>query len=142
MSDGLPEMVRRVAAVEATERHFAGRVFELGKIDCAKLCAFHLRRFGWKLPKVAAYHSDVGAARSLKALGAETLADVLDGIGLQRISPASALVGDLVSMPGNGPSGAICLAIGNGRLRGFHELHHGLVNMQPEIILAAWSVLP
>jgi hypothetical protein len=139
---GLPPLVQRMQAVEATERHFAGKAFALGKVDCARVAAFHLKRFGWKLPKIAAYRTEIQAAAALKALDAKTIADVIDAIGLQQISPASALLGDLYFMPGNGPSGTVAISLGNGAMKGFHEDHDGLVTMRSDMIVTAWNVLP
>lgn len=133
-------LVRRMHAVEATQKRFAGKTFELGRCDCAKVASFHLRQLGWKVPKIERYRTSLQAARRLSQLGAKDMGDLLDQIGLLRISPAAALIGDLCLLPGDSPVGAICIALGNGAVRGFHEGQSGLVAMRTDDILAAWSV--
>lgn len=141
----LPELVRRQRAFEMTERHFAGRPWEPGKVDCARMAGFHLKRFGWRLPRVAHYSTiEQGTARLL-ALGVATLPELLDRIGLQRIAPAAARLGDIVSIPSGddaGQIGALGLAIGNGSYKVFHPDHEGLVSFRTQLVLAAWSVTP
>lgn len=139
-----PELVKRLKALEATERKFACP-WEPGKVDCAQMAIFHLRQFKWKLPKIEPYSTIEQGKERLARLGAATMADVLDQIGLRRIAPASALLGDILCMPGEGPFGAIGalgLAIGNGAMKIFHEDHEGLVSFRASIIPAAWSVVP
>lgn len=138
----LPELVRRQRAVENTERRFTDKPFRLGMTDCATLAVFHLRRFGWKPPRFEKYKTEMEAARTLKALNARSLADVLDAMGLQRRAPAEALLGDLYFMPGTGAVGTVTIALGNGAMKGFHEDHSGLVTMRSDMIITAWNVVP
>lgn len=136
------ELIRRMNAVEATDRHLAGRSWAWGKADCASMAAFHLKQLKWKLPSFKSYRTEKGARAALTALGAQTLADVIDGMGLRRITPAQALMGDLFFMPGTGPMGTLTIALGNGAMKGFHEDHEGLVVMRGDMIITAWSIMP
>jgi hypothetical protein len=138
-----PIMVRRVAAAQATLDRFQGRPFAFGKDDCARMVVFHLRQLGFK-PKIAkagSYSTLLGARRALARAGFATLADAVDAQGLFRIPPAAAVVGDLLMMPGVEDFGALAVALGNGRVIGWHEDAEGATVLQPVEFVAAWSVL-
>lgn len=134
---------RRHAAIEATMIRFRDRPFAWGKVDCAKVAAFHLKKLGHKIliSKAGSYTSPLGATRALRRLGFATLAEMADGIGLTEIPHSRMLLGDIAEIEGDSPLGSICLYAGNGNLFGFHEEHSGLVTLQPQKILRAWSVL-
>jgi len=134
---------RRHAAIEATMARYRDRPFQWGKVDCAKVAAFHLKKLGYKIliSKAGSYQSQLGAARALKRLGYSTLAEMADGIGLTPIPYSRMLLGDIAEIEGDSPVGTVCLYAGNGKLFGFHEDHPGLVTLEPKSILRAWSVL-
>lgn len=136
-----PEMIRRKHAVEATQARFAGKPFAWGRVDCAQLAAAHLQHFGWAVPKVARYRTKAQARARLQALGTPTMADLADSIGMVRIAPAAALLGDLCFLNGNGPMGALAIALGNGALLSFDSQHEGLVVIKHEPPLAAWRAV-
>lgn len=140
-----PELVRRTEAVEATVRHFAGRDFRLGQFDCASVAAFLLKRFGWKIPKFAGYRTEAQAKAVLAGLGAQTLADVIDAIGLpRRDGYASAREGDLLFIPsatGTLGIGALCIALSGGGMKGFLEDHAELVTLRTEAVTVCWNIL-
>lgn len=140
-----PSLLRRQRAVEKVQARFAGKSFMLGRRDCIRLASVLLTTLGHKVPAIPAYKTEFMAVRRLKEHGAGNVADLLDSIGLARIPPAAALMGDLIFLPGTGASaiGALCTALGNGAMLGFHEDHVGLVSLRPSIDLdTAWSVLP
>ena len=134
---------RRHAAIEATMARYRDRPFEWGKVDCAKVAAFHLKKLGHKIliSKAGSYSSPLGASRALRRLGYATLAEMADGIGLTPIPYARMLLGDIAELPAEAPLGAIGIYAGNGNLFCFHEDHPGLVTFAPDRILRAWSVL-
>lgn len=134
---------RRHAALEATMARYRDKPFAWGKVDCAKVAAFHLKQLGHKvlISKAGTYQSPLGAARALKRLGYLTLAEMADGIGLPQIPHSRMLLGDIAEVEGDGPLGAIALYAGNGNIFGFHVDHPGLVTVAPSTILRAWSVL-
>jgi hypothetical protein len=134
---------RRHAAIEATMARYRDRPFEWGKVDCAKVAAFHLKRLGHKIliSKAGSYSSPLGASRALRRLGYATLAEMADGIGLTPIPYARMLLGDIAELEAEAPLGAIGIYAGNGNLFCFHEDHPGLVTFAPDRILRAWSVL-
>lgn len=146
MIDGMtprPAMLRRVAAAQATVDRFKGRPFRFGTNDCARLVAFHLKQLGLplRLAKAGSYRSPLGATRALRRFGYDSLAAALDGHGLTRIAPAAAVVGDIVELPGEPLFGALSVAVGNGRVLGYHEDAAGAEILQPTAFVTAWRVL-
>lgn len=139
-----PPLIRRTKAVEAVHARFAGKGFKLGRRDCVRLAAHLLRSLGRKMPTVPAYSTEFMAAKRIKEHGADDLAGLMDAIGLARIAPAQALIGDLLFLPGDGEKGigALTIAGGNGAMLGYHEAQAGLVWMRSDAAIAAWSVLP
>ena len=138
-----PEMVARVAAAQATLDRFKDAPFALGKNDCARMVAFHLRKLGVavKLAKAGSYSSALGGRRALKRLGFGSLAEAVDAHGLLRIPPAAAAVGDLLELPAEDSFGALGVALGNGRVLAYHQDATGAVVVQPLEYVAAWRVL-
>lgn len=136
---------RRHAAIEATMARFRHEPFQFGKVDCARVAAFHLKHLGYKIAisKAGKYSTALGATRALKRLGYSTLAEMADGIGLMPIVPARMLLGDIADIVSDHPIGSVGIYAGNGNLFCFHEDHPGLVAFKPktESILRAWSVL-
>lgn len=139
----MTEMLRRQRAAQATVDRFRAAPFVYGKNDCARLAAFALRQMGHKpgLAKAGSYSNALGAARALKRLGHDDLASALDALGLLRIPPIAALPGDLIMVPGEGPfGGAIAVAVGNGRVLGYHEDLDGADILQPVDFVGAWRL--
>lgn len=139
----MSEMLRRQRAAQATVDRFRSVPFAYGKNDCARLAAFVLRQMGHKpgLAKAGSYSSALGAARALKRLGHDDLASALDALGLLRIPPIAVLPGDLIMVPGEGPfGGAIAMAVGNGRVLGYHEDLDGADILQPVQFVGAWRL--
>jgi len=135
---------RRHAAIEATMSRYRDRPFQWGKVDCAKVAAYHLKKLGRpvKISKAGAYSTALGARRAITRMGYDSLPLLLDGIGLSRIPYSRMLLGDLVAAEGHAGLDAIGIYAGNGHVLGFHEdyLESGLVtvDLTPS---AAWSVL-
>lgn len=134
----------RHAAIEATMARFRGRPFAWGKVDCAKVAAFHLKKMGFKISisKAGSYSSALGAQRAIVRMGYDTIPELLDGLGLTRIPYSRLLLGDLVVADGHDGIAAIGIYASNGHVLGFHEDHldQGLVavDLKPDF---AWSVL-
>ena len=138
------EMVRRVDGAQATLDRFKDETFQFGKNDCARMAAYHLRKLGYRpgLAKAGSYRTALSARAALKRAGYDSLADALDGLGLERIAPAAAVVGDIVEMEAGDAFGALAVAVGNGRVLGYHEDEPGAVVVQPLSIVVAWRVVP
>lgn len=139
-------MVKRVAVAQACVEAFDAKPFAWGECDCARLAAFALKRLGYKpsLSRFGRYRSALAARRALRREGFSDTTDWMDSIhGLGRISPAAALPGDIVGLPGEEGWTALTVALGNGRLLGFLEAAGGCAVVQPAVSpLAAWRAEP
>lgn len=136
----LPPLLIRQRAVEAVQARFAGARWQWGKADCAQVAAALVKALGWKLPRVPRYRTEAQAQERLAALGCETLPQLAASIGLPRIAPAAAVLGDLVATAGTSPLGTLGIAMGNNAWLGFHEDHEGLVTMRG-LITTAWRTV-
>jgi hypothetical protein len=143
-------LILRARAAQATLDEWKPRAFRLGEADCARLVASHLRRLGYtvKLPASRSYRTPRSAALALRKLGYDTVPAMLDALGLERIAPAAALTADIIQMPwvegeDDGGLAALTVAMGNGRVLGWHDdAPGGAVVMQPLQMIAAWRADP
>lgn len=96
----MTELELRVAATESTFARFHGKPLVLGKTDCARMVAFHLKQLGFKpsLLKGGAYSTPVGARRALKRMGVSSLSEIMDQ-HFPQIAPAEARTGDVLCGP-------------------------------------------
>lgn len=133
-------LVRRMVLTEQTREKWYGRPFRWGRADCAKVAAFHARKFGWKVPKPGGYASFDGARERLAELGCETIPDLVSATGLVEIAPAFVLTGDIVSFACDGALGALGIALGNGNMLAFHEAAEGMAVVRMDRIDRAWSI--
>lgn len=141
------ELVLRRDAAQRTLDTWATRPQKLGTADCVRMAASHLRLLGWKvkLPPAGSYRTINSATKALAKAGHASIADALDAMGLERITPAAAIVGDIIQMPAVHELGALVIVMGNGRVAGWYdddEHHKGAVAMQPLMMTAAWRVTP
>lgn len=144
-------LILRARAAQATLDEWKTRAFRLGEADCARMVASHLRRLGYtvKLPPARSYRTPRSAVAALRKMGHATVPAMLDALGLERITPAAALAGDVVQMRWTEEEtegdalAALTVAMGNGRVMGWHEdAPGGAVVMQPLDMIAAWRVDP
>ena len=136
-------MVRRRDAAQAALDRWSARPMRLGPSGCVRMVAAHLRKLGTKvrLPPSGSYRTVPGAMKALKAAGHASLAEALDAHGLERIAPAAAIVGDILMLPGVDRLGALTIALGNGRVVGWHEdVPGGATVLQPVDYVTAWRV--
>lgn len=140
MSERRHEMILRVENAQLTLGRWLGVPFRWGSADCIALAAAHLRQLGRDVPTLPAYRAATGAAKAMKALGYATLAAALDGHGLERIAPASVLVGDIVSLDADHRLGALAVYLGNDAMIGWHESVDEAVRMRRIRAQAAWRV--
>jgi hypothetical protein len=138
-----PEMVRRVAATQATVARFQGLTFRWGQEDCARMVVFHLRQMGRPIAmaKAGSYSNALGAARAMRRFGVVSLIEALDKHGLEQIPPAAAVAGDIVAMPSADSFDALAIALGNGRVLGYHDDADGAAVLQPVQFITAWRVV-
>lgn len=133
---------RRQKHTQATLAKFGARAFRWGACDCAKIAAFHLRKFRWVVPKTGGYRTAEEATARLAALGCDSLPDLAEKVGLPEIAPAYAIIGDIVSFAADHALGALGIVVGNGNMLAFHEARDIPVIMTMDRIDRAWSVLP
>lgn len=134
----------RVAATQQLLDDWKGRPFSWRERQhCVRMVAEHLRRLGYRPPlaRAGSYASALGAQRALRRFGVETLLEAVDSMGLPRIAPAAAIVGDVIAVPGEAP-GALTVALGNGRVLGWHPDADGAAVLQPNAYEAAWRIDP
>ncbi|TCP30688.1 hypothetical protein [Sphingomonas sp. BK235] len=138
----MTELVRRVAAAQATLNGARDKPFRLGRNDCARMVAGHLRRMGHqvRLPTSGSYASLKGAVKALAARGYADLPAAMDGMGFERIAPAAALPGDVLALPAESPIGCLAVVLNNGRACGFVEDAVGAAVIQPVEYVAAWRI--
>lgn len=144
-----PLVLRRDAAQSVIDA-FRGQAFAWGKADCVRLAAAVLRALGHnpRLAKAGAYSTEGGARAALARTGFAGLAEAIDALGLERIAPAAALPGDIIALASDSDGWpALTVAIGNGRVLGFHGdppvchvLHPHLDQVGAGV--AAWRVDP
>jgi hypothetical protein len=138
----MTELELRVAAASATFARFNGQPLVLGKTDCARMLAFHLKQLGFQpsLLKGGAYSTEVGARRALQRLGVSSLSEIMDRHFPRWDSPAEARVGDISCVPGEGGMGdAMQIVLHRNQVLGFHDGVCGeLVNQQ---FGPAWRVV-
>lgn len=119
----MSELIRRVAAAQATLDRFKGIPIDWKTADCARMAAHCLAGMGHQIrrAKFGLYSNEVGALRTLKRGGFADLGEVLDRlVGLPRIPPAAALPADILAVQAESFGGlSLMIAVGNGRLFGF-----------------------
>ncbi len=137
-------IVRRTEITQATLDRFKDRPFAFGSADCVQLAAFHLRAMGHRvlLTKGGRYQTAIGAVRALRRAGHRDLRQALDAMLLEPIAPAAAWTGDIIAMPPEEGAKieALGIALGNGRVLGWHPDAAGAAVLQPDQYLAAWRV--
>lgn len=138
MGKPLPKPVKRMRATQRTVDKFKGRVFRDGSVDCVQLVKLHVKHLGKPL-KVPPYSDLKGAAAAMKQLGFKTLAGAMDA-HFTRIEPSAVLLGDIVEMPGGNGFSSLSIAVGNGRVLGFHEDIPHCDILQPVMISGAWRI--
>lgn len=139
------KLERRRDAAQATLDKFRDLPFsfEDGR-DCGKMSAFHLRQLGIRIPlsKLGSYKTPLAAKRAMKkAFGVDNMAALADKY-FEPISPAMAIVGDLIEVPGDGPLGTLAVALGNGMVITYHEDAVGAITGRVIEATKAWRTLP
>jgi hypothetical protein len=132
------DMIKRVMATQETVDAFKGRKFTNGSADCVQLVLGHARHMGRKI-EAPRYGSAKTAAGALRQMGFNTLAQAMDK-HFRRIEKHQILAGDIVEMPGDNGFSSLSIAVGNGRVLGFHESIPHCDVLQPVIISGVWRV--
>ncbi len=136
-------LVRRTAAAQKTLDAWSKRPMRLGTSDCVRMVASHLRLLGHqvKLPPSGSYRTVNSARKALRAAGHDSLDAALDAMELERIAPAAAIVGDIISLPAVDHLGALTVCLGNGRVVGYHEDAVAATVLQPVEFVSAWRAI-
>ena len=139
------DLAQRVTATEKVVARFRNRPFDWAtRRTCIHLARAQARALGHRPPAIPDFRSPRGAKTALKALGHDTLEQLLDSL-FPRIAPLAAWVGDLVIMAGgDGEFDGIGIVAG-GKIIGYHEDHlaDGLVNVVPvgpDPYVGAWRL--
>lgn len=139
----IPEMARRLRAIESVRARFEGKPYKIGRSDCVKLVRSLLVAMGHKgLPKPKPYKNAIGAKRELTRLGFGSLAVMMDSL-LPRIAPAAMLVGDVGLIPADPDDAAgdetLVVSLGN-KYWGWHpdQFELAVLVIDPANIRAAW----
>ena len=135
--------VRRTRAAQRTLDIWSKRAMKLGTSDCVRMAASHLRLLGHrvKLPHSGSYRTVNSARKALKEMGFDSVAAALDAMGMARIAPAAAIVGDIIMMPSADDLGSLGIALGGGRVVAYHEDVKTAAVLQPLEYVAAWRAL-
>lgn len=132
------DLIKRVEATQKTVDTFKGRQFAPGKADCIQLVLAHARHMGKRI-SIPRYGDWESAAKTLRTLGFRTLAQALDH-HFTRIDNHDVLAGDIVEMPGGNGFSGVTVAVGNGRVLGFHEQIPHCDILQPVMISGTWRL--
>ena len=140
------DLIARHRVTAETVKRWQGRAFAWGKADCVRLVVCHLGRCGLPSPlgKAGTWGSAVGAAKALQRMGHASVADALDALGLPRITPARAMVGDIVALPSEDHFDALGIVLGNGRVLAWigGDADQGCAVLQPLLPPATVWQLP
>lgn len=133
------DLLKRMKATQRTVDRFKGVDMVIGTVDCVQLAAAHASHMGRKI-KLPRYTDFESGGRALRAMGYRTLAEAMDA-HFTRIQPAEAIMGDYIEMPGGNGFSALSVAVGNGRVIGFHESIAHADILQPKIVSGAWRIV-
>lgn len=131
-------LYERMIRTQKTVDLWKGRPFKDGTGDCMQLIKAHARHMGKPL-KVPKYKDTKSAAAALRKAGFKTLGQAMDA-HFTRIEPSHVLVSDIVEMPGANGFTGLTVAVGNGRVLGFHEEVPHADILQPVLISGAWRI--
>lgn len=117
------EFVLRAAATAATFDRFNGQPLVLGKTDCARMVAFHLKQLGLKPPllKAGYYSTEVGARRALMRMGVSSLSEIMDQHFERWDSPAEARLGDVCCVRGKTLGDSMQIVLHRNHVLGLNE---------------------
>jgi hypothetical protein len=135
------ELILRRDAAEATLAQYSVLPFVYGRNDCVRMTAAHLRRMGYRvsLVKGGSYRNEATALKALAHAGFKSIEQVLDEkLGFIRIPPASALVGDIMTLPTDGALSALAVCLGNNVV--LHTGGGGFTTSRALEYVAAWRV--
>lgn len=110
----------RARATQSVIDKYRTKRFDWSGSHCLRLARSQGIALGHKLPPIPVFRSAFSAQKALKKRGFDSVSDLLDSFFPRLPAPAYAIVGDLVTLPGDGME-AIFIADGLGNLIGWHE---------------------
>lgn len=116
-------MDRRTKAAQACLTRFKDLPYQPGKRDCWMQARHLFHSLKIKVPgaKGIRYSSEIGGVKCLKRAGFDSLIEVVDTLGFQRIAPAAAIIGDLVALPTESPLGSLAVCVGPAQFLAYGE---------------------
>ena len=135
------KLTERAKRLNKTLSKFQGRGFKWdGGATCIHVFRTHLKNMGHAVPVVPRFHSALSAKRAMDDAGYESLEALADSL-LERIPPASMLIGDIALMEGEEVFDALVLSAGpGGKVFGWHPDSPEFSVLVPLEIKAAWRV--
>lgn len=114
-------LVRRQHATQSTLDAFRGKLFSWsGQKTCLHLLHAHLVNCGFKVPRLPAVRSPLGAKKALARRNCANMAEVIDSLGLERLpAPAMMTIGDLAYRSSDDGMGGVLVCVGSGQLLGW-----------------------
>ena len=140
-SSPVPPLVRRKEATQRTLDRYRGVDFDWSSVTCVHLAREHLIEMGHTVQEIPHFDTALGAARALQANGWDSVADMLDA-HLERIAPASMLLGDLALIRGSAGLDAIFICAGPLKVFGWRDDAPDLVVLDVSFgeLEGAWRV--
>jgi hypothetical protein len=135
------KLTERKKRTEKTLAKFQGRGFKWdGGATCIHLFRTHLKNMGHSVPVVPKFTTALGAKRAMDAAGFKDLEEMADSF-LERIPPASMILGDVALMEGEDLFDALVIhAGGGGKVFGWHPESPTFTPLVPLQFKAAWRV--
>ncbi len=133
------KLTERTKRLNKTLSKFQNRAFAWDNgATCIHLLRTHLKNMGHKVPAIPRFKTALGAKRAMDAAGFESL-EALANKYLERIPPASMLIGDVALMEGEEIFDALVLSAGpGGKVFGWHPEAPAFAVLVPLEIKAAW----
>lgn len=134
------KMHQRRDVTQATMDHFTPKPFDWCKAaTCVHMVRRHVAAMGHSVPPMPRFRSALSAKAALTERGWSNLAEMMDAT-LPRIMPAQVIMGDVVELQSESDVfGALCIALGDGRVMGYSEGQEAFSVMQPFTSpIAAW----
>lgn len=136
------DLIRRKNATQQTLDRHRGTEFDWVRgITCVHLACDHLVAMGHDVPEIPSFNTALGAARALQERKWSSVSDMLDSL-LERISPASMMLGDLAVIEGAGGLDAIFICAGPLKVFGWRDDAPDLVLLDVSLgeLQGAWRV--
>ena len=113
-------LIKRKAVTQETLDRFRGADFDWSGTTCVHLARAQLVGMGHGVPEIPQFSTALEAARVMREHGWDSVSEMLDSY-LERIAPASMLLGDIALIKGAGGLDAIFICAGPLKVFGWRE---------------------